>query len=108
LRMADIHADMQGFDFHAGNLTTDGHGCTRIFQSEKIVLLLVLVPWRGGLSRRSGAKTEVKRRRLVLEKSWLTTPQNALGSLQRNEKAALTPLSYVNSIFQSPSAKTWQ
>jgi len=47
----------------------------------------------------------VKRRRLVLEKSWLTTPQNALVSLHRNEKAALTPLSYVNSIFQRPSAK---
>jgi hypothetical protein len=34
LRMADIHADMQGFDFHGKNLTTDGHRCARIFQSE--------------------------------------------------------------------------
>jgi hypothetical protein len=24
--MANQHADMKGFDFHAGILTTDGHG----------------------------------------------------------------------------------
>jgi hypothetical protein len=35
LRMADFHADMKGFDFHGENLTTDAHGCTRIFLCEE-------------------------------------------------------------------------
>jgi hypothetical protein len=73
--MADAHVDVQGFDFHAGNLTTacraeasSEGGMHADFSRRKI--LLVLVPWRG----------EVQRRRLVLEKIRLTTPQNALGS----------------------------
>jgi hypothetical protein len=74
--MADAHVDVQGFDFHAGNLTTacraeasseggmhtDAHG----FFKTQILLVLVL----------------------VLEKIWLTTPQNAIGSRQTMKFAA--------------------
>jgi hypothetical protein len=35
LRMPHAHADVKRINFHVENVTTDGRGCTRIFQMEK-------------------------------------------------------------------------
>jgi hypothetical protein len=81
LRMADVHADVQGFDFHAGNLTTacraeasseggmdaDAHGFFKTYKSSSFSFS-------------------------ASNNSWLTTPQNALGSEPSNVRQIIRPL----------------